>query len=96
MITVKQAADKLKVSARTVLRWIGSGKLEAIKNGVRWQVNESAIEALITEQSQAYTQDKGTDAQSVPTSSRSALLPGEADFISWITEEKIRKDASTT
>jgi len=47
MLTVRDIAEKLKVTPQTVYRWIYSGKLEAIKiNGVL-RVEEEAYERFI-------------------------------------------------
>lgn len=44
--TLQEAADLLKVSTRSVLRYIKSGRLKATKIG-QWRVNESALNEFL-------------------------------------------------
>lgn len=46
LYTLQETANLLKVSTRTVLRYIKSGKLEAIKIG-QWRVSKTAIQNFL-------------------------------------------------
>ena len=47
-LTVKEAATLLKVSERTVLRWIKQGQLPARKAGHVWRLPPRALDAWLT------------------------------------------------
>jgi excisionase family DNA binding protein len=46
-LTLKDVADRLKVSVKTVRRWVKSGQLRGIRAGKQWRVPESAIEEFV-------------------------------------------------
>ena len=48
LLTVKNAADRLQVSGRTVHRLIASGELKAIHVGRSVRITEAAFQALVT------------------------------------------------
>lgn len=43
--TPKEVADYLKVTERTVYRWIGDGALPAFKIGRQWRIKDSDVKA---------------------------------------------------
>ncbi|MCF6413164.1 helix-turn-helix domain-containing protein [Collinsella tanakaei] len=43
LLTPSQAASIVNVSARTVTRLCGQGKLKAIKIGAQWRINRDAL-----------------------------------------------------
>lgn len=43
MLTVKETATFLRVSARTVYRLIESGQLEAVRIGSQWRIPSSGL-----------------------------------------------------
>lgn len=47
MLTVREVAERFKVSPRTVHRWIKTGKLKAIKVDRDIRIQESEIERII-------------------------------------------------
>jgi len=50
LLTIEEAADILRVSTRTIMRYIESGKLKASKIGV-WRIKESDIHQFLEETS---------------------------------------------
>lgn len=50
LLTIEEVADILRVSTRTIIRYIESGKLKASKIGV-WRVKESDIHLFLEETS---------------------------------------------
>lgn len=44
VLTIKEAADKLRVSADTIVREITRGRLEALKIGKQWRIELPALE----------------------------------------------------
>jgi len=44
--TIAEAAEMLRVSTKTVARWIASGKLEAVKPGRDWRIPAAEIKRL--------------------------------------------------
>lgn len=48
LYTLQETADLLKVSTRTVLRYIKSGKLKATKIG-QWRINEISLHDFLNE-----------------------------------------------
>jgi len=49
-LTLQEVADRLRVSERSVFRYIHSGRLEATKVGY-WRIKESELEKFIKENS---------------------------------------------
>jgi len=45
--TLKDIAERLQVSYRTVYRWVRAGKLPAYKFGTEWRVKESDLREFI-------------------------------------------------
>jgi acetyl-CoA synthetase len=45
--TLQDIADRLKVSYRTVYRWVRAGKLPAYKFGQDWRVKESDLRDFV-------------------------------------------------
>jgi len=50
LLTIEEVADVLRVSTRTIVRYIESGKLKASKIGV-WRIKESDIHLFLEETS---------------------------------------------
>jgi excisionase family DNA binding protein len=50
--TLKDIAERLQVSYRTVFRWVHAGRLPAYKFGSDWRVKESDLLAFIEEHRQ--------------------------------------------
>ncbi len=50
LITIEEVADILRVSTRTIVRYIESGKLKASKIGV-WRIKESDVHLFLEETS---------------------------------------------
>ena len=46
--TVKEAAEKLRVDARTIRRMIAADEIEAFKVRDEWRITQSAINAVIS------------------------------------------------
>jgi len=50
LLTIEEVADVLRVSTRTIVRYIESGKLKASKIGV-WRIRESDVHLFLEETS---------------------------------------------
>lgn len=50
LLTIEEVADILRVSTRTILRYIDSGKLKASKIGV-WRIKEADVHQFLEETS---------------------------------------------
>jgi len=50
LLTIEEVADVLRVSTRTIIRYIESGKLKASKIGV-WRIKESDVHLFLEETS---------------------------------------------
>ena len=50
LLTIDEVADVLRVSTRTIIRYIESGKLKASKIGV-WRIKESDVHLFLEETS---------------------------------------------
>jgi len=50
LLTIKEVAKYLKVSERSVLRYIESGRLRAFRNG-QWRIKEKDLEKFLKENS---------------------------------------------
>jgi len=46
LLTIEEVAEMLRVSTRTVIRYIDSGKLKASKIGV-WRIKQSDVDAFL-------------------------------------------------
>ena len=44
--TVEEAAEELKISARTLGDWLRAGKIRGVKVGRLWRVPESALDEV--------------------------------------------------
>lgn len=53
LLTPKEVAGILRVSPRTVQRWVKEGKLRAVRVGKLWRIPREALEEFI------YGKDKG-------------------------------------
>ena len=49
LLTIEEFCRKVKVSRRTVYRWIASGKLNAKRAGRLWRISASDLEAFLQE-----------------------------------------------
>ncbi len=47
--TVREAADRLRKSPKTILRWIAKGELPAFKVGRQWLVSDRDIRQFLSE-----------------------------------------------
>jgi excisionase family DNA binding protein len=47
LLTVEEAAAKLKLAPKTLRDWLRTGKLPGVKLGKRWLVREQDLEAAI-------------------------------------------------
>ena len=47
LLTIKQTAEHLQVSTKTICRWIKSGNLIAYRIGRQWRISESNLKAFI-------------------------------------------------
>jgi excisionase family DNA binding protein len=47
LFTPEETAAKLKVTMRTVKRWLQSGQLHGVKAGRGWRVRADAVEAFL-------------------------------------------------
>ena len=47
--TVREAADRLRKSPKTILRWIAKGELPAFKVGRQWLVSDPDIRKFLSE-----------------------------------------------
>lgn len=45
--TLKQAADLLQVTTRTVRNWIKQGKIQAFKLGSTWRIRREEVDRLL-------------------------------------------------
>ncbi len=45
--TIQDVADRLKVSYRTVFRWVHAGELAAYKLGQEWRISEEDLKAFL-------------------------------------------------
>lgn len=50
LLTIEEVADVLRVSTRTIIRYIESGKLKASKIGV-WRIKEADVHLFLEETS---------------------------------------------
>jgi len=57
--SLREVAKKLKVSYNTVLRWVSSGKLPALKAGIQWRVTEEDLEKFLKNNTERALQKRG-------------------------------------
>ena len=71
LLTVREAADYLRVSQATLWRWCQEGRVPALKIGHEWRVVSPALQRLVEA---AGLPDPPRDAPHLPTS---AELPSD-------------------
>jgi len=49
VMTVKQVAEKIQVTKRTVYDWIRQGKLQAYRAGRQYRITDEQLEAFLTQ-----------------------------------------------
>jgi excisionase family DNA binding protein len=47
LFTPEETAAKLKVTMRTVVRWLQRGRLQGVKAGRKWRVRADAVETFL-------------------------------------------------
>jgi excisionase family DNA binding protein len=47
IFTVREVADRLRVTEQVVYKWLQAGKLKGIKVGRHWRVRESDLERFL-------------------------------------------------
>ena len=47
LLTLKEAAARLKVTPKTVKEWLYSGELKGYKAGKQWRITPDAIQAFL-------------------------------------------------
>ncbi len=68
LLTTEQVAGILQVHPFTVLKYIKTGKIKAIKLGRVWRIRESDVEGFLEERSMASKEPKDTPTISQKTS----------------------------
>jgi excisionase family DNA binding protein len=49
ILTVKEAAEYLKIHPETLRMWLRGGKINAVKVGVDWRIYQSALDDFLSE-----------------------------------------------
>jgi excisionase family DNA binding protein len=62
LLSVEEAASKLKLAPKTLRDWLRTGKLPGVKLGKRWLIREQDLEAAI----QAHLRHPGPESSDVP------------------------------
>ncbi len=76
LLTTEQVAELLQVHPFTVLKYIKTGKLKAIKLGRVWRIRESDVERFLEERSMASKEPEDTtDTQVIEI--EESTLPNE-------------------
>ncbi|MFC1647796.1 helix-turn-helix domain-containing protein [Patescibacteria group bacterium] len=76
LLTTEQVAELLQVHPFTVLKYIKTGKLKAIKLGRVWRIRESNVERFLEERSMASKEPVDTtDTQAIEI--EESTLPNE-------------------
>lgn len=72
ILTIKQVAEYLKVTERTIYRLAAAKKIPAFKVGGAWRFSHADIDSWIRQQSMEVlgTEHEGIDATKGPTSDR--------------------------
>ena len=47
ILTIKQVAERLKVSERTIRNWIDKGDLKAYRFGLQYRIDETDLQTFI-------------------------------------------------
>lgn len=58
MLTLGEVAKRLKVSVKTIRRWLQEGRLTGFKMGKLWRVKETELEAFIERQTPQRKEDE--------------------------------------
>jgi excisionase family DNA binding protein len=49
LLTIAEAAERLRISPRTCREWLRTGKLRGVKYGKLWRIREEDVDAFIQE-----------------------------------------------
>jgi excisionase family DNA binding protein len=58
MLTLGEVAKRLKVSVKTIRRWLQDGRLTGFKMGKLWRVKETELESFVERQTQQRKEDE--------------------------------------
>lgn len=64
-MTTQEAAQRLDKSAKTVRRWLKSGKLHAIKVDGVWDIPEESVDALLSDRTSGRTEEENVRPEDV-------------------------------
>ena len=78
ILTIKEVAEYLKVTERTIYRLAAAKKIPAFKVGGTWRFRQSEIDRWINDQSQAGRKKEGIRTDEQPKSAKHPVLPGRA------------------
>jgi excisionase family DNA binding protein len=70
--TLAEIAERLKVSYRTVYRWVQDGKLPAYKFGTEWRISSSDLEEFIQDHRAGETKSRAEEAAEEEAAERQA------------------------
>jgi excisionase family DNA binding protein len=59
LLTLKEAAARLKVTPKTVKEWLYSGGLKGYKAGRQWRITPAAIQAFLEASQRETAQPRG-------------------------------------
>ena len=77
LLTVNEAATRLRITRRTVLAWITTGRLPASRPGHHWRIHADDVEALLaaTRSSGGPPTHKGTAADTTTDTTTAPAAP---------------------
>jgi len=100
MLTVDQAAERVKVSPKTIRQWLRTGKLRGLRAGKFWRVLESDLEAFLVEHTprpsmQLVEGDGGlapSPAVTIEVVCAWCVKEGKSEAVATIDHQKVRTD----
>jgi excisionase family DNA binding protein len=77
LLTLEEAADRLKIAPKTMRDWLRTGKLRGVKTGKYWRVREEDVETFVREHLRAIPaaeRDPAPTEQAPPVDCAATLL----------------------
>jgi excisionase family DNA binding protein len=78
LLTIEEAAARLKIAVKTMREWLRTGKLPGVKTGKYWRVREQDIEAFVKSRLRLAPEPAVEEPSSVTARTQLTIAPRES------------------